>query len=73
MTSVEFSPMEAQFAIYMAGVVKGRVTEIRAHSHSGVDQLLLDSQIIEIDRFIEKMETCVPQPEPFIPVPSPEA
>ncbi len=73
MTSVEFSPVEAQFAISMANVVKHKIAELRAVSHSGVDNLLYDSQIMEVEKFIEKMETCVPQPEPFIPVPSPEA
>ena len=73
MASVDFSPMEAQFAIHMAGVVKNRVAELKTHTHSGIDQLLLDSQTIEIDRFIEKMNTCVEQPVPFFDDQAPEA
>lgn len=73
MASVEFSQVEAEFAISMANVVKNRITELKAVSHSGVDQLLFDSQIMEIDKFIEKMSVCVPEPEPFVMVPSPEA
>ena len=73
MASVEFSQVEAEFAISMANVVKHRIAELRAKSHSGVDQLLFDSQIMEIDKFIEKMSVCVPEPEPFVAVPSPEA
>jgi hypothetical protein len=64
--------MEASFAIHMAETFKKKIAEIRANTYSGVDQLLLDSNTIEADRFIEKMNTLIPQPEPFFAEESPE-
>jgi hypothetical protein len=68
-----FSPMEASFAIFMAETFKSKVAEQRAVTYSGVDQLLLDSQTIEADRFIEKMKTLIPEPVPFSSAVAPES
>jgi hypothetical protein len=69
----KFSNMEASFAIHMAETFKGMVAERKKTTHSGVDQLLLDSSIIEADNFINKMKTYLPQLEPMVASEQPEA
>jgi len=63
---IGFTDNEIAFASSVLKFAKKKLQENHDESHSGVDQLLINSWIIDTGELLSKFEALLPVPEPVI-------